>query len=137
MITSGSAGEVSPFFTLLHRWRASQFADTEEGARNNPMTYFSERDLVSFATNCGYTDIRMEFHIDVGSAKITDLDVFLDTSPFPWAPTLRALLSDAFTAQERALFEQALRPQVTSGKMSSADRMAYLTAKKPSGNSAL
>ncbi|WP_245639702.1 class I SAM-dependent methyltransferase [Paraburkholderia heleia] len=132
LITTGGAEGVNPFFTLLHRWKATQFPDTEEAARQNPMTNFSERDLVSFAMNAGYTDIHMEFHIDVGTAKVNDWDVFLDSTPFPWAPTLRQLLSDAFTARERVLFEHALRPQVIAGAMASADRIAYLSAMKPS-----
>ncbi|WP_321932201.1 class I SAM-dependent methyltransferase [Paraburkholderia guartelaensis] len=131
LITTGSAAEVSPFFTLLHRWKATQFPDTEEAARQSPMTNFSERDLVSFAMKAGYTDVHMEFHIDVGAAKVNDWDVFLDSTPFPWAPTLRQLLSDAFTAQERVFFEHALRPQVIAGTIASANRMAYLSAMKP------
>jgi len=120
-----------PFLTLLHRWKAVQFPDTEETCAASPITNFSERDLVSFARNSGLADIHLELHIDVFPSLITSWEVFLDNSPHPWAPPLRRILAERFNTEERALFEQMVRPTVESGKNIATDRIAYLNARKP------
>lgn len=125
------AGSDDQFFRLLHRWKATQLPDTEESILQNPMTNYSERDLVRFAMDSGFTRIHMEFHIDVGPAMATSWEVLLKCSPFPWAPSLGELLSEQFNAEERGLFEQAFRPTVNSGQLFTADRVAYLSAIKP------
>ncbi|MDI7066265.1 methyltransferase domain-containing protein, partial [Klebsiella pneumoniae] len=79
-------GSDDHFFRLLHRWRGTHFPDTEESISKNPMTNYSERDLVRYALDTGFTDIHMEFHIDVASSHVTSWDVLLKASPFPWAP---------------------------------------------------
>jgi arsenite methyltransferase len=47
-------------FPLLSRWKGAQFPDTEERIASNPITNFSERDLVRFALDVGFTDIHMD-----------------------------------------------------------------------------
>jgi arsenite methyltransferase len=119
------------FLTLLHRWKAAQFPDTEEACAASSLTNFSERDLVNFARNCGLADIHLELHIDVFPSLIKVWDVFLDNSPHPWAPPLRRILAEQFDAEERQFFEQMVRPTVESGKNIATDRIAYLNAIKP------
>lgn len=125
------AGSDDRFFRLLHRWRATQFPDTEESIARNPMTNYSERDLVRYAMDTGFTDVHMEFHIDVARSQFTSWDVLLKTSPFPWAPPLGKLLSEQFTVEERQFFEQVFRPRVESHQLFGAERIAYLNARKP------
>ncbi|MFM0631649.1 class I SAM-dependent methyltransferase [Paraburkholderia xenovorans] len=118
------------FFHLLHRWKAAQFPDTEEKISASPIANYSERDLVRFALDAGFTDVHMEFHIDVRPAAITSWDVLLGSSPHPWAPRLGDILSEQFTADERLFFEQIFRPQVEGRRLVTAERTAYLTAGK-------
>ena len=125
------AGSDDRFFRLLHRWRAAQFPDTEESISSNPMTNFSERDLVRYALDTGFTDIHMEFHIDVARSQLATWDLVLKSSPFPWAPSLEKLMLEQFTAEERQFFEQVFRPRVDSGQLFGAERIAYLNARKP------
>jgi arsenite methyltransferase len=125
------AGSDDRFFRLLHRWRAAQFPDTEESISSNPMTNFSERDLVRYALDNGFADIHMEFHIDVARSQLTTWDLVLKSSPFPWAPSLEKLMLEQFTAEERQFFEQVFRPRVDSGQLFGAERIAYLSARKP------
>ena len=124
-------GSDDRFFRLLHRWRATQFPDTEESISSNPMTNFSERDLVRYTLDTGFTDIHMEFHIDVARSQLTTWNLVLKSSPFPWAPSLEKLLAEQFTAEERQFFEQVFRPRVDSGQLFGAERIAYLSARKP------
>jgi len=118
-------------FHLLHRWKRTQFPDTEEDALRLPMTNFSERDLVSFAMNCGFEDVHMELHIDIGPAIGASWDALLESAPFPWSPTLRTLMNEQFSAEERLLFETVLRSDIGAGRMRTATRMAFLSATKP------
>ncbi|MFM0732671.1 class I SAM-dependent methyltransferase [Paraburkholderia sediminicola] len=119
------------FFHLLHRWKAAQFPDTDERIAANPITNFGERDLVRFALDAGFTEVHMEFHIDVGPSGVASWEILLGTSPHPLAPTLGTILSEQFTAEERLFFEQVFRPQVEGRRLATADRTAYLTATKP------
>jgi arsenite methyltransferase len=119
------------FLALLHRWKAAQFPDTEEQCAMSPIVNYSERDLLNFVRHSGFTEIHLELHIDVTTSLINSWDVFVGTSPHPWAPTLGLILAEQFTAEERQFFEQVMRPIVESGKNLSTDRMVYLNAMKP------
>jgi len=48
----------------------------------------------------------LQLHIDVAPALITSWQVFLGTSPHPWAPPLSVILAERFSADERQFFEQ-------------------------------
>jgi hypothetical protein len=86
---------------------------------------------VNFIRAAGFTGIHLELHIDVMPSPITSWEVFLGTSPHPWAPTLRWLLADRFTPDEQGFFERAVRPTVESGKNLTTERVVYVTAKRP------
>jgi ubiquinone/menaquinone biosynthesis C-methylase UbiE len=116
---------------LLHRWKAAQFPDTEEQMAQSPITNYSERDLVRFVNDSCFAEIHLAFHIEILPSNITSWDVFLGFSPHPWAPSLSLILAEQFTAEERQIFEQFVRPIVEAGQFTTTDRMAYLTARKP------
>ncbi len=125
------AGSKDRFLTLLHRWKAAQFPDTEELCGASPITNYSERDLLNFVRGSGFAEIHLELHIDVAPSLITSWDVFLNSSPHPWAPPLSVILAEGFTPEERDFFEQIVRPTVESGRNFSTERIAYLSAAKP------
>lgn len=118
---------------LLHRWKAAQFPDTQDKLAESPIANFSERDLLRFVQGAGFSEIHLELHIDVTPSIIKSWDVFLGTSPHPWAPPLRVILAESFSSAERQLFEELFRPKVETGQYVSTDRIVYLTAKKPIG----
>lgn len=124
-------GDRDRLLSLMHRWRAAQLPDTNEEISANPLTNFTERDLVHFAQACGFTEIHMEFHIDVLPFAITSWETFLASSPHPWARPLKSILEEEFTAEERELLEPALRQAIASPHSVTIERMAYLTATKP------
>ncbi|HME38730.1 MAG TPA: methyltransferase domain-containing protein [Steroidobacteraceae bacterium] len=119
------------FLTLLHRWKAAQFPDTEEACAKSPIVNYSERDLLNFVREAGFADIHLELHIDVAPSLITSWEVFLGNSPHPWAPSLRTILAEQFTPDDRQFFEQLVRPTVESGKNPVTDRVVYMNARKP------
>jgi hypothetical protein len=119
------------FLTLLHRWKAAQFPDTEEECATSPIANFSERDLLNMIRGAGFSEIHLQLHIDVMPSLITSWDVFIGTSPHPWAPPLRQIFAEQFTTAERELFEQMVRPTVESGKSITTERTAYVQAQRP------
>lgn len=125
------AGSQDRFLPLLHRWKAAQFPDTEELCAQSPIANYSERDLVNFARGSGFAHIHMELHIDVMPSLITSWEVFLGSSPHPWAPPLSVILADQFTSEERQFFEQVVRPTVELGHALTTERVVYLHATKP------
>jgi ubiquinone/menaquinone biosynthesis C-methylase UbiE len=129
-IEGRGSGPADRFMVLLHRWKAAQFPDTEELCAKSPITNFSERDLLNFVRAAGFGDVHLELHIDVMPSPITSWEVHLGISPHPWAPTLRQILAEQFSTEERQLFEQIVRPIVESGKNMSTERAAYIVAKK-------
>ena len=119
------------FLVLLHRWKAAQFPDTEEECAKSPIVNYSERDLINFVHGAGFADIHLQLNIDITPSLVTSWDVFLGSSPHPWAPSLGDILAAQFTPEERQFFEQIMRPTVESGKNLTTDRMVYLNAKRP------
>jgi ubiquinone/menaquinone biosynthesis C-methylase UbiE len=130
MVDARPANSPDRFLVLLHRWKAAQFPDTQELLKQSPIANYSERDLLRFVGTSGFAEIRMELHIDILRSIITTWDVFLGSSPHPWAPTVGAILAKQFTPEERQLFEQTMRPVVENPKSTMTDRVAYLTARK-------
>jgi ubiquinone/menaquinone biosynthesis C-methylase UbiE len=122
---------VDRFFTLLHRWKAAQFPDTEESCAQSPIANYSERDLLNWVRGAGFAPIHLQLHMDVVPSLITSWNVFLASSPHPWAPSLQQILHEKFTPDERLFFEQMVRPTVESGKSVHTDRVTYLQAQKP------
>lgn len=122
---------VDRFFTLLHRWKAAQFPDTEEACAKSPIANYSERDLLYMVRGMGFAQIHLQLHIDVAPSLIASWDVFLGSSTHPWAPSLKKILGERFTPDERQFFEQMVRPTVESGKNLTTDRITYLQAQRP------
>lgn len=131
MIDDSPHGTHNRLIYLLHRWKSAQFPDTDEKISANPITNYSERDLVQLAHNCGFVDIHMELHIDIGPSTATPWEVFINTAPHPLAPSLSVILDEQFTAEEREFLEQILRPTIESTQAVVTERIAYLTARKP------
>jgi ubiquinone/menaquinone biosynthesis C-methylase UbiE len=125
------------YLRLLYRWKAAQYPSTEEQVWLNPITNFSERDLVRFARQAGFVDIHMELHIDhrltaaPEGGPLASWEVFESFAPYPGAPSLRQVLAEKFTPEERRRFEQIMRSQVESRTWITSEVVAYLTADKP------
>jgi SAM-dependent methyltransferase len=126
-----SAVPVVRFFVLLHRWKSAQFPDTAEACAASPITNYSERNLFSYVREAGFIEIHLQLNIDMTPSLIKSWDVFLGTSPHPWAPSLAQVLAERFTTEERDFFEQTMRPTIEAGNQFTISRTVYLQARKP------
>jgi len=116
---------------LHQRWKAAQLPSTTEEILSNPLTNFTERDLVTLCQQAGFGEIHLELHVDVRKGAAASWEAFIDTAPRPQAPTLREIFAAQFSEEEQRQFEAGLRPLVESGQVVERDTIAYLTAVKP------
>ncbi len=131
LVDAQPAGIDNLAIKLLHRWKSAHFPDTDEKISNNPISNYSERDLVDLAHQSGFTHIHLELHIDVIPVFAPSWEVFIHSSPHPWATPLNILLDEQFSPEERQLFEKIVRPTIESPQAVFTDRMAFLSAIKP------
>ena len=130
MLETPGTGAQDPFLPLLYRWKSAQFPDTLEKLAASPIANFSERTLFESIRGCGFTKIHLELHMDLAPSIVPSWQVFIESSPHPWAPTLSTILAERFNPEERQTFENVMRPLVESGQAMSVGRTAYLTAGK-------
>jgi ubiquinone/menaquinone biosynthesis C-methylase UbiE len=116
---------------LFLRYKQAQFPSTLEDIAANPLTNFSERDLIAIIERAGFLHPHLELHIDIQKSIPMSWDTFLDSAHHPTAPTVQEILASQFTEKERHRFEEGLRPVVESGQILNRDVIAYLTAVKP------
>ena len=131
MMESQPKGCQDPFLKLLHRWKSAQFPDTQELLLQNPIANYSERDLFRAIAGIGFGQVQLELQIATLPAISNSWEFFLRSSPHPWAPSLETIIEQQFSAEERRLFEQTLRPVVEGSQLTTTERIAYLSAIKP------
>ncbi len=131
IVETPSGGITDPLLPLLQRWKAAQYPDTPEEITESPLTNFSERTLFESVRSAGFGEIHLELHLDLLPPIVRSWEVFIESSPHPWAPPLSIILTEQFTPQERQMFEHCMRPLVESGKALTVSRTAYLTGVKP------
>jgi hypothetical protein len=124
-------GTTSAQLRLLQRCRAAQLPSTIEEIQSNPLTNFSERDLIALFQQAGFAEMHLELHIDIRKQAVMPWATFIDTAPRPGAPTLREIFAAQLTEQEQLQLDEGLRPLVESGQYMTRDTTAYLTACKP------
>jgi arsenite methyltransferase len=130
MVNKEVSAPEDPFRPLLYRWRAAQFPDTHEKLLANPLTNYTERTLFETVRSAGFAPIHAQLHLDFAPSEFTSWDVFVESSPHPWAPSLKEILAQQFSSDERRSFEQMMRPLVESGTAPATSRTLYLCAEK-------
>ena len=133
VLRSRPSDAVTGLARLMQRCRAAQLPSTMQEIQSNPLTNFTERDLIILFQLVGFTDIHMELHIDVRKGAAVPWNTFIDIAPRPGVPTLREVFAAHLNEAERQQVEQNLRPLVERGLHSERDVVAYLTAVKPTG----
>jgi arsenite methyltransferase len=92
---------------------------------------FTEKDLVHYAEQAGFSEVHVQLLIDVEPGSwVVDWKRLLETSPNPNARTVAESLSAALTEEERARFEHHIRPLADAGQGWNRSAFAYLRALK-------
>jgi arsenite methyltransferase len=130
LLAGGNAGAYQTSLELLHRWRSQQFPKSAGEIASNPLTNFTERDLVRYARQAGFESLAMRLHIDVVPALPIPWHAVLRTTPFPGVPTLAELLRTAFTPEEGVALEELVREALEKGGSAEQNAVAYMVAVK-------
>jgi arsenite methyltransferase len=97
----------------------------------SPMLDFDEQDLVSLAEGAGFREIHLDLQQQVATHRAPmSWESFLSTSGNPLAPTNGEMIAGALLPDERARFEEHLRPLVEAGVMVRRLAVAEIWAEK-------
>ncbi len=94
------------------------------------MIDFDERDLVRFAEQAGFTEVHLQFLVDLGPAVPMPWETYLNTAFNPCAPTLNELFAGTLAEDERDRFTGHLRQQFERPDRRWSSAFAYLHALK-------
>jgi SAM-dependent methyltransferase len=125
---------VSGVEDLVARVLAEMDRVQEEAGGIDPMLDFDERDLVAFAEDAGFINIRLTLNAEVTEEPMwqtRDWGAYLNSSPNPLAPTLLEAIEATLTPDEATRLIDVLRPQVEQGEGKTRFARAFLTAHKP------
>ena len=102
------------------------------GPETQTMLDFDDRDLVRWATEAGFPEVRLTLHHEVvpGAMRATSFDTFLDGAPNPLAPTLRETIDSALDGPERQQLLDYLHSRFTTTLPIQHWAVAYLQARR-------
>jgi arsenite methyltransferase len=96
-----------------------------------PMMDFDERDLFRMAEAAGFERVALDLEVRVEPGSwFTSWHALLKMAGNPLDPTLEEAMDRVFSPEDRARFEQHVRPQVELGEGTKRSAFAYLSARK-------
>jgi ubiquinone/menaquinone biosynthesis C-methylase UbiE len=130
-VQSAAAGEVGRRVELLHRLSAAQFPDSLEAIQADPLTNYTERDLLHWLVAAGFVNVHLRLHIDAVPALPMPWSAFLRSSPHAGVPAVGDILQARLRPDERVEFERFFRSGIESGTAVERNVNAYLYADVP------
>ena len=110
--------------------RVKAVFDRLQPRESDPMFDFDDRDLVDLAEAAGFECVSLVLEVTTEPPPATPWDEYLDSAWNPRIPTLREVIDDVLTPEERKSYEAHMRPQVELGLGSRRTAVAYLVASK-------
>lgn len=119
----------APVADLIAKIRAAYAAIAPAA---DPMLDFDERDLVRWAREAGFTQVRLDYRaeVDVPGPPIADWPAVRRTAPNPLVPPYGEVLDRALTREERDRFD-AYVVSVADAPTRQPAATAYLSATRP------
>ena len=133
--TTGGFSDIAGVQPLLAKVISEMSRAERDGGGLDAMTDFDERDLITYAEESGFHDIRLTLIAEVSNRadrRTRDWKVFLDSSPNPLAPTVGEAMREALTTAEQDQLTRVIRPQVEQGLGHTRTARAFLTARRSS-----
>jgi ubiquinone/menaquinone biosynthesis C-methylase UbiE len=115
---------------FLYQWKASVFPSTTEQLQRTSYCNFNERDLWSQVKGAGFECPHMELHFDEDRYQGVDWETFVQIKAHPFTPSMKDIIEQKFTADQKSQIAIMMNDMLQSGKMSSLNRMMYLSALK-------
>jgi len=124
----GRAWDAAPIQELEDRVKG--VFDRLQPRDSDPMVNFDDRDLVNLAEEVGFAKVELTLEVEVKPPDPLSWDAFLDIAWNPNIPTMREVLSEVLTGEERERYEAHMRPLVEKGQGSRKVASAYLRARR-------
>lgn len=123
--------DVTPVMDLAERIMA--IYRPPRAQRDDPMLNFDQEDLVTFAQEAGFADVRLDLQVEEDAATAPmRWETWLQTAPNPTAPSYAEVIYNALLPDEVERFISHLRPLVERGEREPIRfAVAYLAAQKP------
>ncbi len=97
---------------------------------DDPMLDFDERDLVRLAIEAGFEEVHLQLDLEVAPSPPMSWEGWISSAGNPKIPSLKEAMQEVFNDEERARYEQALRPLVERGGQQTCMAIAWLSAIK-------
>ena len=123
--------DVTPVRSIADKLLA--FYEGAQPAATDPMLNFDERDLLGFAQEAGFAQIRLEYEVEIAPRPLltaTSWETFTRMSANPLAPTLEEAIDAVLRPEEARRLEEHLRPLVERQEGERSWAWAYLRATK-------
>ena len=124
----GRAYDTEPVQVLEDRIRG--VFDALQPRDTDPMLDFDDRDLVEHAERAGFARVLLTLEVETEPPDPMPWASFLDTAWNPKIPTLREVMEDVLTEEERERYKAHMRPVVEAGRGSRRMASAYMLAVK-------
>jgi arsenite methyltransferase len=112
---------------------AAKLARVDAGGGNSahPLLDFDERDLLEWLEGAGFSEIRLDYEVEIGDETSSDdWQTFLRSSGNPLDPTPCEAMEEHLTERERTKFVDHVRPLFERGERLRRSAVAYLSAVK-------
>lgn len=120
--------DVTPVIELAQKVKAvyrNVQSDTD------PMLNFDERDLIIFAEKAGFSEVYLDFYVEIKPRKKADWETVIRSAGNPKIPTVEEAINQALTPAEAEIFINHLRPLIETGQgISKKSAVTYLWAVK-------
>jgi arsenite methyltransferase len=97
---------------------------------SDPMLNFDDRDLVDLAESAGFRSVALTLEVTTEPPEPMAWDAYLDVAGNPKIPTLREVIHQVLTPEERARYVTHFQPLVEQGRGNRRMAISYLVAKK-------
>ncbi len=97
---------------------------------SDPMLDFDDRDLVEHAEAAGFPCVKLALEVKSNPPQPMAWDAYLDAAWNPNIPTLREVIHQVLTSDERGQYTRHFRPLVEQGQGSQQTASSYLVAIK-------
>lgn len=123
--------DASPVSDLVEKLYAFEGWTEEASEEPDPMTGFTDKDLVAHAEAAGFREISLDLVVEVKPGSwVVGWDALLSFAPNPNAHTVGETMEGALTEDEQERFTHHLRPLAEAGDGVRKTASAYLRASK-------
>jgi ubiquinone/menaquinone biosynthesis C-methylase UbiE len=119
---------VEPIAPIVARLR--EVIDAHQPVEGSPMLEFDERDLLTYATTAGFSQVHLEYEAHIAPVRFGNWEYFYRSAPNPLALSLEEAAMQALSQEEQEQFIGYMRPKIENEQATNHFAFALLMAVK-------